>query len=206
MSRTAFLSDPHFFHEKLAKLRGFASAADMAEVIVHRVNSKLDKHDTLWWLGDISMGSAEQTIKLFRRMKGNHKLVMGNHDKHMKPEVKAIFGEVQTLKFLKVGIPEGGETKAYGFALCHFPMLVWEKSHYQAIHLHGHSHGHLLYPACLQNSRIMDVGCEPMAYTPIFAEEVVERMRHKCHVAIDLHREKPEPDLKFVNGSSITFQ
>jgi hypothetical protein len=37
-------------------------------------------------------------------------------------------------------------------ALCHYPLLSWDRQYYGAWMLHGHCHGTLIYPDNLSNN------------------------------------------------------
>lgn len=63
-------------------------------------------------------------------------------------------------------------------------MRVWNKSHYGAWMLYGHSHGSLIDDP---NSLSFDVGVDCHNYKPFSFEEVKEIMSHKIWKAIDHH-------------------
>lgn len=77
---------------------------------------------------------------------------------------------------------EGGVQRV---VLCHFPMLVWDRSHHGAWQLHGHCHGTLPPDP---HARRMDVGVDAVAgYAPISYEEVKRVMLGKSWRAVDRH-------------------
>ena len=81
-----YIADCHFYHGALnTKMdkRGFESAEDMNEYMIERWNSKVSKTDTVVILGDLSLGTVEETNSLINRLNGKLCLITGNHDKYV---------------------------------------------------------------------------------------------------------------------------
>ena len=55
--------------------------------------------------------------------------------------------------------------------LCHFPLEIWDRKHYGAWHLHGHSHGKA--PKMLGR---LDVGVDCWNYYPVSWEQVCREL------------------------------
>ena len=85
-----YISDCHFFHSALndrMDKRGFDSCESMNEYMISKWNAKVTNGDTVIILGDLSLGNAEQTNDLLRKLKGKLCLIKGNHDKFLnKPD------------------------------------------------------------------------------------------------------------------------
>ena len=81
-------------------------------------------------------------------------------------------------------MPERKGSKLPSIICCHFAMLTWHKMHHGTWHLHGHSHGSLVYP---HEARIHDVGVDANNLRPISYEEVHEIMRDKRFTVVDHH-------------------
>lgn len=117
-----YIADLHFFHENLNQTmdcRGFASAEAMNEYIVKRWNSKIRKGDEVIILGDVSLGSAEQTGEILRSLNGRLYLIEGNHDhfvKHRKFDA-SVFGWVKPYEEMK-----DNKRKV---VLCHYPVFCY---------------------------------------------------------------------------------
>jgi len=66
--------------------------------------------------------------------------------------------------------------------LCHYPMLTWNKSHYNSFMLYGHHHtnsngtAELAYKA---EGKMLNVNVEFHNYMPWSEEEVIEYMSHR---------------------------
>lgn len=54
-----FISDPHFGHKNMATHRGFHDELCMNEYIIDQWNKTVNKRDTTWILGDITMEKNE---------------------------------------------------------------------------------------------------------------------------------------------------
>lgn len=146
----------------------------MNETLIRNWNSCVQPTDEVYHLGDFAFSDAETIFKIIHRLNGKKYLIMGNHDKPIKKdkELQQLFEECTP--YLEVDISDhtakGGNRK---LVLCHYAMLVWNKSHHGSFMLHGHSHGNLAYP---MKARIMDVGVDPQGYVPITATEVVRKL------------------------------
>ena len=165
----------------------------MDEVLIENWNSIVNSGDVVYHLGDFMVWrktSAERQrqriVNLTKRLNGNIHLIMGNHD-----EMKIVkFGS-----FIKIHT-FGHEIKIDGqkIVLCHYAMRVWNKAHWGAWMLHGHSHGNLEE----QSHCSFDVGVDSWDYTPVSFEQVKEKMCNKDFVQVDHHKvgmkETEEPE------------
>lgn len=192
-----FTSDTHFFHRKLAALRGFASPEEMNEGMRKAWNRRVGPKDVVFHLGDVNFGKPDVAYELVRTLNGRILVVPGNHDKsfrwdaptknnHLR-KLDGLVEEVAPLVELKEEV-DGEEVR---IVLCHFPLLVWNRCHYGAYHLHGHSHGSCTYPN--PNRRVMDVGVDPVkaitgSFAPISLPEVVRHLRSRPASGHDRHR------------------
>lgn len=78
-----YISDLHFFHSNLndgMDKRGFASGDVMNEHMIRQWNDRVHKNDEVVILGDLSIGKAQETNEVVRRLKGKLYLITGNHD------------------------------------------------------------------------------------------------------------------------------
>jgi calcineurin-like phosphoesterase family protein len=107
----------------------------MDTVLIENTNKLVAPKDTLIIAGDLCGSRPEYAIEYVKKIHcKNLILVVGNHDfRALKSlEYQKLFKEITQIKFLKMFREE--------FVVCHYPMLVWPKRHYGAIHCHGHSH------------------------------------------------------------------
>jgi calcineurin-like phosphoesterase family protein len=61
------------------------------------------------------------------------------------------------------------------FILFHYPIQSWNGAFRGAIHLHGHSHGHVKS----ENIKRMDVGVDCCNYKPINLDEIMLKMKEQ---------------------------
>lgn len=83
---TYYIADCHFFHGALndrMDKRGFKSCEEMNEYMIRKWNEKVTSSDRVVILGDLSVGSVEETNELISRLKGKLCLIVGNHDKYV---------------------------------------------------------------------------------------------------------------------------
>lgn len=193
-----FTADHHFGHENIIKYcrRPFDSVQQMNAELVRRWNERVSINDTVYHLGDFTLG-----IELFpwiEQLAGNIKIVPGGHDiRWNTPEnnrgdpyrFTASGTVVEVLPpLVSVEFPEWGDgVHPLVVVLCHYAMRVWDRSHYGALHLYGHSHGGL--PGW---GRSIDVGVDCHDFYPICLEDVIDRLADKLspdslHESIGLH-------------------
>lgn len=142
-----FTSDLHFFHDRILEFHPkrkeiFGSTVEKAkEAMIQLWNSRVNKKDTVYILGDLAFGEVEDKRKLFQRLNGNKVLILGNHDK-VPDHLKCYFNHITQIKNIKF------KKSIYNFLhkdleviMCHFPMLSWEHKDKGSVMIHGHCHG-----------------------------------------------------------------
>lgn len=82
MSTLHFTSDLHFGHEKVAALRGFASAAEHDAAVMEIWASVVTSRDKVYVLGDFTGDSRAlvDAIDRLAHLPGEKHLISGNHD------------------------------------------------------------------------------------------------------------------------------
>lgn len=176
-----FRSDDHFGHEKVAGLRGFDSTDEHDETLIERHNAKVKVNDVVYFLGDLSAGSAGATrnaLDNIRLMNGRKRLIAGNHDPihpmnrdahKWFPEFMEVFESVAP--FGRVSV-EG--TRAL---LSHFPYEVDRAiPRYMAYRLRdeGHwlLHGHLHSGEQRTSHREIHVGLDAWDLAPVGSDQI----------------------------------
>lgn len=161
MNNIFFTSDTHFDHANVIKYsnRPFSSKEEMNEAMIERWNSAVGKRDIVYHLGDFAFSRTPENF--FNRLNGNKHLILGNHDRG------------QTLKLPWVWQKHMFELKIdkQPIVLCHYAMRTWNRSHYGAVQLYGHSHGQL--PGTSQS---LDVGVDCWNYTPVIFDVIRSRL------------------------------
>lgn len=180
MNNVWFTSDFHFDHKNICKYsnRPFPNVEVMNDAILKNINDKVGRQDRLYFLGDFCFNP--KRIKEFRERINcsNFYFIYGNHDQSIRhnAENRRLFIWCKELEEIKVG--------EQSITLCHYAMRVWNKSHYGAYQLYGHSHGSLPDDP---NALAMDVGVDPNNFQPLSFDDIREAMSKKVWRAVDDH-------------------
>jgi calcineurin-like phosphoesterase family protein len=190
---TFFTSDTHYGHANIIKYSGrpFKNADDMTYALKENHNAIVKPDDDVYHLGDHSYYDFNSTVDLLFELNGFFHYIFGNHDnvmkeirRHMKrsPSSDLTIDLEKKIRFL--GNMEEVEVEGINITLNHYAMKVWNRSHYGAWHLYGHSHGSLPDDP---RSMSIDVGVDVHNYRPISFREVDDIMMKKSFLPIDHH-------------------
>jgi len=170
---TWFTADTHFGHTNVIRYcdRPFDSVQAMDETLIENWNQVVGPKDTVYHLGDFTLGGQQKGAQYFARLKGRIALVPGGHDKRWILQGEYCSKSGYSVKILPplvtIKLPISGLEKRQLVVLCHYSMRVWDRSHYGSWHLYGHSHGNL---PPIQNS--LDVGVDCWDYQPVSIETI----------------------------------
>jgi len=141
---TYFASDFHFHHKNIVGpkisswnrgYRDFDSIHDMNCAITTSINNTVGYNDELRFLGDWSFGGIEN-VKRFRDLIicQNIHLIYGNHDTHIRKNtgLQDLFSSCKDYDEIIVNNKF--------IVLSHYAFRIWNKSHRESYHFHGHSH------------------------------------------------------------------
>lgn len=194
---TWFTSDTHFNHANIIKYcnRPWDTVEEMNEGLIERWNEVVKPRHRIFHLGDFCMGGTEPKDWI-PRLNGKIHLIRGNHDPYV---VNQGFESVQDYKEIKISKKK--------LILFHYPMRVWNKSHYGSWHLFGHVHGAMTVkygtktlPDCLA----IDVGSDCHDWRPISFDEIAEIMnKHTEKLKQDL---QSEIDKGTFSGGELEFK
>lgn len=201
---TWFTSDLHFGHVNILKYmrqqRPFSSLEEMADEIIERHNELVAENDTVYILGDLSMGKVVDNVPIVQRMNGKKTLIPGNHDRcwdyfyPMAKEEKAKefkkFYADQGLTIMQGPIDDWwdlGHGEMVPVVLSHFPWDVYnndgrEKAHHpirsqyskDAWIVHGHVHGDWM---CVPTARMYNVGIDVHGLEPTNKSHIIDRIK-----------------------------
>lgn len=138
MSNIWFSSDLHFNHDRefLYKPRGFESIAEMDNKIIENFNSVVKPEDTLYLLGDLSLGQdSNYSIKCLNSLNGHKKIIRGNHDTERRI---TFYKEYVDCEYL--GWAEMIKINKRNYYLSHFPTLCNNFNEQAPYNLYGHTH------------------------------------------------------------------
>lgn len=170
-----FTSDTHFGHAKIIEYcnRPFRDIPHMNEAMIEKWNAVVGPGDTVYHLGDFSMGPKEN-VNLRKRLNGKVILVKGNHDRKDPLLIEAGFDEVH--RRLEV------EVDGYKLYLAHIPMhhdpgvryypeeLKTKPPEYYDYFLCGHVH-----TEWKRKGKTINVGVDVSNFTPLTLTQLLAR-------------------------------
>lgn len=175
-----FTADHHFGHTNIIRYcaRPFGSVGEMDTALIRNWNEFVGAEDVVYHLGDFTLGDVGRLIAMVVNLNGRIHLLPGSHDgrwlKDFHPEIPSRSGHFVKLlpPLVSLEFPERS-TGRYPLVvvLCHYAMRVWDRAHYGAWHLYGHSHGRLP-----PQGRSLDVGVDCHNFYPINIDAIAERM------------------------------
>ena len=159
-----FTSDQHFGHANIIQYcnRPFSSVEEMDVEMIKRWNEVISDDDIVYHLGDFTLGN--DIHKFLRRLRGNiHFVTLDfHHDTRWikdNPDVTS-----NPILFIKV--------EDVNIMLCHYPIAVWERSHYGSWHLYGHVHRKdFILPGFTMN-----IGVDHHNFYPVSLDKVKQHM------------------------------
>lgn len=169
MSKVWFISDLHFCHENLLKMRTqFQNIKEHDETIVNNILSVVNKRDTLWLLGDCFIyNDSAQYLKVIASHVNKVHLILGNHDFERS---SSKYLELEIMKLI-----ETGKLKIHGFHkykngwLSHAPVHPNALETRALFNIHGHTHA-----TNINDNRYINVSCEVVNYKPINFQSILK--------------------------------
>lgn len=146
----------------------------MNDKIVQNMLSALRSGDELYFLGDLAW-RRYALDEFFDRWSKSIPLhwILGNHDKNWQP-FRSKCASVSELKRISIGDNT--------VVLCHYPMLTWDKSHYNSWMLFGHhhsfSHGFKEIEEKTKG-KMLNINVEFHNYMPYSEKEIIDIMSSK---------------------------
>lgn len=160
------ISDTHFNHSNILKFdngRGedFSCTAEMDQKMVDNWNKVVQPGDKVYHLGDVFFGPKGYFERLWTRLMGNKRLIVGNHDDIKYLSAGPFFQKVSMWRYL-------GD---HGVVLTHVPIhtsgFVYRSKKKDVINVHGHTHRN-----GSPEGPYKSVCVELTDYTPVHIEEV----------------------------------
>lgn len=186
-----FTSDHHFHHSNIIKYasRPYLSLDEMHDDFVVKWNSVVGENDTVYHLGDFSLSRNPKEVgDVFAGLNGIIRILCNpwHHDgKWMRDGRLRRSPGFEKVEFVDpivvLSVSEiSAEDYPMSITLSHWPMAMWEASHYGAWHIHGHSHGkhydHL-------GRNVVDAGVDVWDGYPVSLKEIV-RLFDATHLLI----------------------
>lgn len=164
-----FISDTHFFHANILKfvddngqrIRPFSSLEEMHEYMIQRWNSVVKDQDYVYHLGDVTFRYDGPFNNLMSRLKGQKRLIIGNHDKIWNPSLQRWFQKADTWKGFKEG----------NFTATHHPHIL-SGLRDGDFNVHGHIHQNHM-----DDLHYINVSVEVRDYTPVHWDQIQKEIR-----------------------------
>lgn len=171
-----FVSDTHFDHARIIELAGrpFENVDRMNAAMIENWNAKIAPGDIVYHLGDFAfVKSRERVTELLGMLHGTKHLICGNHDRDVVRKARG-WNSIETRRNLRV-LPAQ-------IVLDHYPIEIWDKRHYGAIHLFGHLHER----TCEKETELRhNVSVDMNGFSPLSLDEIREMMEKRLGVAMD---------------------
>lgn len=147
----------------------------MNATIIKNMFSPLKKGDMFFFLGDLSW-SKDGYWQIFNNLPDGVEFhwILGNHDLKEWKQWRSHVTSTSELRHINV--------QKNTVALCHYPMLTWNKSHYNSFQLYGHHHEAGYGSDRLQDmisGKQLNVNCEFHDYKPWHEDEIIEYMNKR---------------------------
>jgi calcineurin-like phosphoesterase family protein len=167
------IGDTHFGHTKSlsfiqpdgSPLRPFSSVEEMDETMVERWNAVVNKHDTIYHLGDVVIPRA--SLKTLKRLNGRKILIRGNHDQGALKDYSKYFEDVRGAFF-----HPGDSTMHGGWVFTHIPVHPSCLSGHYLANVHGHLHCHQVILDGQVDRRYFNACVERNNFTPVPFDDV----------------------------------
>ena len=169
-----FTSDTHFGHNRdfIFKPRGFEDIVSHDRKIIDNWNSIVTDEDTVYVLGDVMLKDNENGVRCWNQLKGNKKIILGNHDSNPRIEALSSCPNTEIL-----GYADMLDYGNHHFFLSHYPSLTanYDDNKQKKKHVYnvcGHIHASDRF--CDMDKGVIyhvDLDCHNM--TPVSIEEVI---------------------------------
>ena len=166
-----FTADFHLSHKNIINYcnRPFKNTEDMNRTILQNLEESISPKDVLYFLGDLTFKEkiAYEFFEKFSEIEIH--FIIRNHDSNGVIKIAREYcSSIEHLKNIKI---EGQH-----ITLCHYAMLVWDKSHFNSWQLFGHSHGRLSFAGL---GKQYDVGVDNNGFYPVSLDQLFGIMKER---------------------------
>lgn len=177
-------SDSHYFHKRVIEYckRPYSSVEDMNEKLIKNHNRTVPSSGTTYHMGDFIFSRKKEEIKqVISSLNGNHYFLRGNHDDWHRSIIQELVSEMAG-KIIGFGPYLEINHNKIKVVLCHYPFVVFNKSHHGSINFYGHCHSNM--EEKYNRGKQMDVGVDNIfklkgEYRPISIDEGFELVKDR---------------------------
>lgn len=160
MSVVRFIGCLHLGHEAVAKWRGFNNSEEHDNHLIEKWNSKVNKRDLTYILGDIT-NESKKHYHLLDKLNGRKIAILGNHD--LPKHSRELLNYVESI---------GGLKKYKGIFLSHCPVHSSELDYRISLNIHSHLHEKNIgivneNGEFIKDERYICVSIEQVDFTPV---------------------------------------
>lgn len=148
ISTVRFIGCLHLGHNNIAIHRGWNNAEEQDAHLIQEWNKVVNKKDTTYIVGDVTMEKALDYYKL-DQLNGRKIVVGGNHDRHQ---------DIKQLLMYVDGV--AGAVDYKGFIITHVPIHPNEVQFYRG-NIHAHIHHVNKLEEVIVNNSYLDAGSKP---------------------------------------------
>lgn len=174
-----FTADQHWEHRNIIAYcnRLFKDVDEMNYEMVRRWNDRVQPEDTVYHLGDFTLGGMQSFNRWANQLNGYIHILPGSHDHIWIAESRyipienprvSVVAPLVSLEFPRLGVGK----YPLVLVLCHYSMNRWDRSHYGSKHIFAHSHG---------DERgigmSFDVGVDCTNFAPMSLDEVLAKFK-----------------------------
>ncbi len=175
-----FISDTHFGHQNIIRHanRPFKNVGEMDDVLIHNWNKTVGESDTVYHLGDVTLGNRDSFEHYASQLNGDIRILTNpsHHDKNWlrnnKPGDIIMAGDKEIMLLPAIYMVRYNETR---IVICHFPLYEWEGMYRGYYHLFGHLHGS--DQDAERKYKSMEVSVERIDYMPIRIDNAISRIQ-----------------------------
>ena len=168
-----FTADQHYAHSNIVKYcdRPFVDVQEMNYELIRRHNEIVKPSDTIYMIGDVTLNGIETFEDYMNQLNGLIYVLPGSHDHRWLKDFDSKLG-LRNVQLLPALYSLELDNRLV-VVLCHYALRVWDRSHYGAISLYGHSHGKLP-----PEGRQMDVGVDCHNFYPVSLDYVLQMLNN----------------------------
>ena len=180
MSNIFITSDTHFGHDRefIWGPRGFTNHVDHDNKIIENWNSVVQSDDIVYHLGDVILGDNEYGISCLKQLRGNIKILAGNHD--TKTRI-TLYNQLDNVEV--IGLADLIKYRKYTFYLSHYPTLTANLDEgaplkAKVINLFGHMHQQSNF--YMDNPAMYHVGVDSHNCYPVLLDTIIEDINQQA--------------------------
>ena len=172
-----YISGLHFGHQNVLAFehRPFKTVEEMTEAYIKTWNKKVQKGDCVYILGDFSFYKGKETTDILKKLNGQKYLIRGNHDERFLDDKN-----FDTSQFVWIKDYECIKDDEDYIVLFHYPIQVWNRQHYGALHFYGHVHSNTgtFHPMKYEIPNSYNVGIDVIK-EPMTKQEILDFYKNK---------------------------